>query len=113
LPAPEDIGNCGSFFKNPIIAKADYAVLNQQHPGIKYYPTENSETVKIPAGWLIEQSGWKGFKRGNAGVHTKQALVLVNYGHAKGEEIFALAKEIQADVFQKFGILLEMEVNIR
>jgi UDP-N-acetylmuramate dehydrogenase len=110
LPNPAEIGNCGSFFKNPVVKNEVIPALQAQHPDLKTYPASEGFT-KVPAGWLIEKGGWKGFRRGSIGVHAKQALVLVNYGGGTGAEIIALAKEIQADIFQKFGIELEMEVN--
>ncbi|WP_121667757.1 UDP-N-acetylmuramate dehydrogenase [Mesonia aquimarina] len=111
LPNPSEIGNSGSFFKNPIISTKFFKKLQQQYPEIPFYKLSSTE-IKVPAGWLIEQAGFKGIKRGDAGVHKRQALVLVNYGTATGEEILALAKEIQQTIQDKFNILLEMEVNI-
>jgi len=111
LPDPKEIGNSGSFFKNPSIMVKDYLMLKSSFPGIPSY-TQNDGTYKIPAGWLIEQCGWKGFRKGDAGVHEKQALVLVNYGNATGNEIYNLAITIQHSVKEKFGIALEMEVNV-
>jgi UDP-N-acetylmuramate dehydrogenase len=112
LPDPAEIGNCGSFFKNPIISELQFLELRAQFDSIKSFPSV-SGFVKVPAAWLIEQCGWKGYRLGDAGVHSKQALVLVNYGHATGIEIYNLALEMQESVYQKFGISLEMEVNIR
>ncbi|MBS3915361.1 MAG: UDP-N-acetylmuramate dehydrogenase [Bacteroidetes bacterium] len=112
LPDPAVIGNCGSFFKNPVVPVSKYEELKVSYPEIRSFPV-NTEVVKIPAAWLIESCNWKGFRRGDAGVHEKQALVLVNYGNAKGNEIRSLAFEIQESVNQRFGIELEMEVNIR
>jgi UDP-N-acetylmuramate dehydrogenase len=111
LPNPEEVGNAGSFFKNPIIASEHYITLLNSYPQMPCYP-QSGENVKIPAAWLIEQCGWKGVRRGAAGVYPRQALVLVNYGGALGEEILALSREIQASVFTKFGITIEPEVNI-
>jgi len=111
LPKPEEIGNAGSFFKNPEVEMAVYEKIKQNYPMIPCYP-QGKNRVKVPAGWLIEQAGWKGKNIGNAGVHCKQALVLVNVGNATGNEVLHLAKEIQKSVNQKFGIQLEMEVNI-
>lgn len=111
LPNPEQIGNCGSFFKNPEVKAAFYAQLKEEHPAAPGYPT-SAGMVKVPAGWLIEQCGWKGKKVGNVGAYEKQALVLVNHGGAKGSEAWALAKDIQASVNEKFDILLTPEVNI-
>ena len=110
LPNPAEIGNAGSFFKNPEISKEQFDALKAQYPTIPSYPI--SETiVKVPAGWLIEQAGWKGQRFGNVGVHARQALVLVNYGGGKGNEIKELSQNIQASVQDKFGILLSPEVN--
>jgi UDP-N-acetylmuramate dehydrogenase len=111
LPDPKVLGNSGSFFKNPIISAAEFSAVIANHPEIKYHRLENDQ-VKIPAGYLIEQCGYKGFRRGDAGVHAKQALVLVNYGTASGPELFALAQEIQQVVYEKFGIRIEPEVNL-
>ncbi|TXK73821.1 UDP-N-acetylmuramate dehydrogenase [Mesonia sp. HuA40] len=111
LPNPKEIGNSGSFFKNPVIEKELFEDLRGKFKEMPFYPI-SSDSFKIPAGWLIEQLGFKGVRRGDAGVHHKQALVLVNYGEASGAEILALAKEIQQTVHQKFNIMLEMEVNI-
>lgn len=111
LPDPKDIGNSGSFFKNPIISKLDFLDLQKQFPKIPHYVVSDSE-VKIPAGWLIETAGFKGKRFGDYGVHNKQALVLVNYGNAKGIDIFQLAQLIQKTVFRLFNISIETEVNI-
>lgn len=111
LPDPKVLGNCGSFFKNPEIEKELFEKLNERFPSLKGFPVSES-TIKIPAGWLIEQCGWKGKKVGNVGVHENQALVLVNYGDASGEEILQLANSIKKDVFKTFEIQLEEEVNI-
>jgi len=111
LPDPKEIGNSGSFFKNPVIPKADFEVLQQKHPNAPHYVVSDTE-IKVPAGWLIEQCGFKGKRFGDAGVHKNQALVLVNYGDAKGEEILALAKKIQETVLEKFNITIEAEVNV-
>jgi UDP-N-acetylmuramate dehydrogenase len=110
LPNPAVIGNCGSFFKNPVINKILFERLKSLYPTMPSYAI--GEEYKIPAGWLIEQCGYKGKVIGNTGSHKDQALVLVNYGNATGNEIFALAKEIKATVLQKFEIEIEMEVNI-
>jgi UDP-N-acetylmuramate dehydrogenase len=114
LPNPKEIGNAGSFFKNPTIDIEQLNELKKQFPTIPNYPTSNSQhpTAKIAAGWLIEQCGWKGFRKADAGCHSKQALVLVNYGNATGNEIFELSENIINSVQQKFGITLEREVNI-
>lgn len=111
LPNPAEIGNAGSFFKNPEISRGQYEKLQQQYPQIPGYVT-SPQTIKVPAGWLIEQTGWKGKRVGNTGVHKNQALVLVNYGNAKGNEIKALSEEVQRTVYEKFGIRLQAEVNI-
>lgn len=111
LPNPEEVGNSGSFFKNPVIPEAQYQELAQRFPELVAYPAGAGQT-KLAAGWLIEQAGWKGYRKGDAGVHAKQALVLVNYGIATGLEIAELSKEIQASVFSKFTVQLEAEVNI-
>jgi UDP-N-acetylmuramate dehydrogenase len=110
LPDPAQIGNAGSFFKNPTIPNDRFAALQAQFPGIVGYPVQKA--TKLAAGWLIEQCGWKGFRRGDAGCHASQALVLVNYGHATGREIYDLSEEILRSVRQKFGVTLEREVNI-
>jgi UDP-N-acetylmuramate dehydrogenase len=111
LPDPKELGNSGSFFKNPIISKTDYEKAKAVHPEMPHYVvSENS--VKVPAGWLIEQAGFKGKRFGDAGVHKNQALVLVNYGTATGAEIEALSKNIQQTILDQFGIAIEAEVNI-
>lgn len=112
LPDPSKIGNAGSFFKNPIIPLAHYNALQNKFPTIPCYPTENPEQVKVPAGWCIEQCGWKGYREGDVGVYPHQALVLVNFGHATGSDIHRLALTIQKSVAEKFQISLEPEVNI-
>lgn len=111
LPDPMDLGNAGSFFKNPIIEKLHYEALKAQFPAIGCYPIDD-ENVKVPAGWLIEQAGWKGYRDGDIGVHDKQALVLVNHGKGRGKDIFKLSNEIIKSVQGKYGIDLEREVNI-
>lgn len=111
LPNPAEIGNAGSFFKNPEIEKPLFEKLKTAHPNIVGYPLENGN-IKLAAGWLIEQCGWKGYRKGDAGCHAKQALVLVNYGNAQGDEIFSLSNEIIESVKEKFGVRLEREVNI-
>jgi len=111
LPDPKKLGNSGSFFKNPIINDLEFKKFNKNYPEAPYYKISNSE-YKIPAGWLIEQSGFKGKRIGDAGVHKKQALVLVNYGNTTGKEIVSLSKKIQAKVKEEFGIFIKPEVNI-
>ena len=112
LPDPKEIGNSGSFFKNPTVSASEASRLMAEFPGIPNYPVEGSSDVKFPAGWFIEKAGWKGFRRGDAGVHAKQALVLVNYGEATGGEILALSEEIKQSIKDTFGVSLETEVNI-
>jgi UDP-N-acetylmuramate dehydrogenase len=111
LPDPKELGNSGSFFKNPIIPKELYEKAHAQFPDMPHYVVSETE-VKVPAGWLIEQAGFKGKRFGDAGIHKNQALVLVNYGNATGQEIFAVSKDIQATVLNKFGIAIEAEVNV-
>lgn len=110
LPDPEEIGNTGSFFKNPVISKERFEPLHKEYPEIPHYPAD--EEIKIPAAWLIDQCGWKGKRFGDAGVHKMQALVIVNYGNATGTEIWDLAQKIQHSVKETFGIALSPEVNI-
>ncbi|HQF47507.1 MAG TPA: UDP-N-acetylmuramate dehydrogenase [Flavobacterium alvei] len=111
LPDPKELGNSGSFFKNPILLKSDFEKIHQQFPEMKYYDISPTE-VKVPAGWLIEQAGFKGKRFGDAGVHKNQALVLVNYGNATGQEILDVSKTIQETIFKTFGIHIEAEVNV-
>jgi len=111
LPDPAVTGNAGSFFKNPEIDAEQYQNLIKAYPSLVGYTLPNNK-VKLAAGWLIEQCGWKGHREGDAGCHAKQALVLVNYGTAKGPEIFDLSERIIHSVKDKFGIALEREVNI-
>jgi UDP-N-acetylmuramate dehydrogenase len=117
LPDPKEIGNAGSFFKNPTVSSEIFSSLKLKFPALVGYPVDNG-MVKLAAGWLIEHCGpsnaisWKGFRKGDAGCHSKQALVLVNHGHAKGNEIYELSKSIIESVKYKFGVELEREVNI-
>lgn len=112
LPDPKVEGNAGSFFMNPIVEKVKYDELAALYPGMPHY-TIDAEHEKIPAGWMIDQCGWKGKNLGRAGVHDKQALVLVNRGGATGEEIVKLCETIRKDVFEKFGIEIHPEVNVK
>ncbi len=111
LPNPKEIGNAGSFFKNPVVDKAHFQQILKEYPNAPSYPVDANQ-VKVPAGWLIETAGWKGKVVGETGVHKNQALVLVNYGNATGEEIYQLSAEIIADIQYKFNIQLTREVNI-
>ncbi len=111
LPDPALIGNAGSFFKNPTVDALKYDHLHSEFPGIVAFELYDGR-YKLSAGWLIEQCGWKGYRKGDAGVHDHQALVLVNYGHATGEQIITLAKDIQSSIKAKFDVSLEMEVNV-
>ena len=111
LPDPRELGNSGSFFKNPILKKSEFEKIHQKFPEMKYYEVSETE-VKVPAGWLIEQAGFKGKRFGDAGIHKNQALVLVNYGNATGQEILEISKNIQKTIFQTFGIHIEAEVNV-
>lgn len=111
LPDPATLGNAGSFFKNPIVHPALFRLLKSEFPDMPGYK-EADGNMKIAAGWLIEKAGWKGYRKGDAGVYKHQALVLVNYGQATGSDIWALAQEIQFSVKTMFGLTLEPEVNI-
>ena len=111
LPDPKVMGNAGSFFMNPIVSREKFESLAEQYPGMPHYTIDSSHE-KIPAGWMIDQCGWKGRSLGRAGVHDRQALVLVNLGGATGSEIVALCEAVQHDVLQKFGIAIHPEVNI-
>lgn len=107
LPNPNDIGSAGSFFMNPIVSEEEFVALYQQYPTIPHYPAKNG--IKLSAGWLIDQAGWKGKKFKNAGVYEKQALVLVNNGGATGDDVVQLAQSIQKDILEKFGINIKPE----
>ena len=110
LPDVKQIGSAGSFFKNPVISAEQFEVLQQQYPDMPHYPDADGK-VKVPAGWLIEQAGWKGWRNKHVGVYDKQALVLVHYGGGRGEDIVELARKIQDSVEVKFGIKISPEVN--
>ena len=109
LPDPARVGNAGSFFKNPIIRRDQAESLRLAHPQAPLYPTGDAGLAKLSAGWLIEATGWKGFRDGDAGVSSRHALVLVNHGHATGRQLLALARRIQQSVFERFGVALEPE----
>ncbi|WP_296234303.1 UDP-N-acetylmuramate dehydrogenase [Pseudomonas sp. UBA4617] len=111
LPDPAELGNAGSFFKNPVVAAAQVERIRAQYPSVVAYPQADGQ-VKLAAGWLIEQAGWKGYREGDAGVHRLQSLVLVNHGQASGAQMHGLARRIQADILERFGVELEMEPNL-
>ena len=111
LPDPAVLGNSGSFFKNPVISNIEFEKLQEKFPDTPHYKVSETE-IKVPAGWLVEQCGFKGKQIGNTGSHKNQALVLVNYGNATGKEVYDLSKLIQKTVLAKFGIAIEAEVNI-
>jgi UDP-N-acetylmuramate dehydrogenase len=111
LPDPAQIGNAGSFFKNPVIETETYNSLQKDYPTVPGFKVNDKET-KVPAAWLIEQCGWKGKVIDKVGVHKQQPLVLVNYGGGKGDEILSLAKRVQHSVAEKFGVKLQLEVNV-
>jgi len=110
LPDPVEIGNAGSFFKNPVIEKEHFEALKLEFPEIRGF--NQGDFVKVPAGWLIEDAGWKGYRKGKIGVHANQALVLVNYGGGKGKDLLELSSEIMNSIQSKYGIELEREVNV-
>jgi UDP-N-acetylmuramate dehydrogenase len=111
LPDPAELGNAGSFFKNPLVSAERAARLRAEHADLVAFAQPDGQ-VKLAAGWLIDRAGWKGFREGDAGVHRLQALVLVNYGAASGTQLLALARRIQADIASRFGVELEMEPNL-
>ncbi|WP_449434873.1 UDP-N-acetylmuramate dehydrogenase [Pseudomonas putida] len=111
LPDPAELGNAGSFFKNPVVPAQLVEGIRARFPGVVAYPQADGQ-VKLAAGWLIEQAGWKGYRDGDAGVHRLQSLVLVNYGRASGAQLHDLARRIQADILERFGVTLEMEPNL-
>jgi UDP-N-acetylmuramate dehydrogenase len=111
LPDPHLLGNAGSFFKNPLVSASVAQRLHQTHSDLVWYPQADGQ-VKLAAGWLIDKAGWRGHREGDAGVHREQALVLVNYGQANGQQILALAQRIQSDIAQRFGVELEIEPNL-
>jgi UDP-N-acetylmuramate dehydrogenase len=110
LPDPAEIGNSGSFFKNPVVTEELADTLKERYPDIPTYTVDGG--IKIAAGWLIEKAGWKGYKNGDVGVHKNQALVLVNYANGTGAEVLALAHSVISSVQEKFGIELQAEVNL-
>jgi UDP-N-acetylmuramate dehydrogenase len=111
LPDPSTIGNAGSFFKNPVISQNEFNIVKAKYPEVVHYPAGEGH-IKLAAGWLIEQCGWKGKVVGHTGTWKNQALVLVNHGGATGEEVYSLSSQIIDSVYTKFGVLLEREVNI-
>lgn len=111
LPDPKELGNSGSFFKNPVISKEHFEKVRKKFQDIKFFEISPTQ-IKVPAGWLIEKAGFKGFREGDAGVHKNQALVIVNHGNATGKEIFELSKKIQSAIFEMFTISIEAEVNV-
>ncbi len=112
LPDPANLPNAGSFFKNPIVDQSTLTHLQSKFPALVFYPLEGETQVKLAAGWLIDQAGWKGYRAGNVGVHEQQALVLINHGGATGAEILALAAAIQTSVLAKFSVALELEPRV-
>jgi UDP-N-acetylmuramate dehydrogenase len=112
LPDPARLGNAGSFFRNPVVAAEATELLLTKHPELPHYPSGQAGFRKLAAGWLIEQCGWKGHRRGDAGVHDRHALVLVNHGQASGQAVWALAQDIQVSVFERFGVIIEPEPKV-
>jgi UDP-N-acetylmuramate dehydrogenase len=111
LPDVKEFGNAGSYFKNPMVDRTVFKCIRVDYPDIPNFPDANNQ-VKIPAGWLIEQAGWKGKRIGNVGTWPYQALVIVNYGNASGQEILDFSEKLRTDVDKQFGIYLEREVNV-
>ena len=111
-PTPDTLGNAGSFFKNPVVDNATAERLREEDPACPVYPVSAHGMCKLAAGWLIDRAGLKGFRMGRVGVHERQALVLVNFGGATGDEVIALARYVQDKVFDRFGVKIEPEVNI-
>jgi len=112
LPDPKQIGNAGSFFKNPVISRSKLASLRESYPQLPAWDTDDANLVKVPAAWLLEQKGWKGKQRGGAAVHEDHALVLVNRDNATGEDVVLLAQDMSSSILQAFGIALQTEVRI-
>jgi UDP-N-acetylmuramate dehydrogenase len=111
LPDPEEIGNAGSFFKNPSVDPVKFQELKFKYPKLVFFPQPDG-TYKLAAGWLIDQCGWKDYREGDAGVHRNQALVLVNHQNASGKEIFELSEKVRSSVNKRYGVELEREVNV-
>lgn len=112
LPNPDDIGNAGSFFKNPVMELPQWETLKAEYDELPGFPQKGNDQIKTSAGWLIDQAGWKGFRNGDAGVAEQHALVLVNHGNAKGAELWQVAEDIMKSVEDKFGVLLEPEPRV-
>ncbi|MFI3267043.1 MAG: UDP-N-acetylenolpyruvoylglucosamine reductase, partial [Rikenellaceae bacterium] len=112
LPDTAELGNAGSFFKNPVVAKQKVESLLESYENMPHYNTDKDSYIKLAAGWLIEKAGLKGVRQGSVGVHARQALVLVNYGGATGKEIITFAEHIRSTVQKQFGVNLEFEINI-